>query len=137
MATVLDYQRKRLAAMREEGESGLRLSETDCAELFEEAILFYYRYLHLFQLEDWERTVRDTTHNLKLFDLVKRCADRGEDREYLEQWRPYLIRMHATALAMIQLKSKDFDRSLIRVLEALECTVATVRPWRATRYLLE
>jgi hypothetical protein len=117
MDSALTYYQQRAARRRGEGDPFV-LSPGDCAALFEEGILYYYRYLHLFQVEDWDRTVRDTAHNLTLFDLVHRYAEREEDRNHLEQWRPYLLRMHATASAMIQLRSKHYDKALRLVNDA-------------------
>ena len=93
MESVLDFQRARLAAMRApKGVSGqdgdlktsFRLSADECAELFEESVLYYYRYLHLFQIRDWTRTVRDTARNLELYEFVHRYARRKEDRTHQE-----------------------------------------------------
>ena len=87
----------RLKAASEEDE--FRLNHTECVELFEESVLYYFRYLHLFQLKEWTLTARDTTRNLRVFDFVHHYAQRKEDRQHLEQWRPYILRMHTIARA--------------------------------------
>ena len=77
----LDHYLARLEEAKTSGsEVGFRLDSDECVELFNEGVLYYYRYLHLFQLKDWPRTVRDTLRNLKLFDFVHKYAKRGEDR---------------------------------------------------------
>ena len=81
------------------------LTSTQCAELFEEGVLYYFRYLHLFQLRDWRRVMRDTGRNLALFDFVHAHARREEDRLHLEQWRPYILRMNAVARSMVAWES--------------------------------
>ena len=81
-------------------------------ELFEEGVLFYFRYLHLFQLKEWTLTVRDTSRNLRVFDFVRRYAQRNEDRHHLEQWRPYILRLHTTARAMVEAEEHAHDRAL-------------------------
>jgi xanthine/CO dehydrogenase XdhC/CoxF family maturation factor len=89
-------------------------------------MLYYYRYLNLFQIREWVGTLRDTTRNLRLFDFVHRYAIREEDQNYLEQWRPYILRLHATAAAMIQVEGGTHDVALevlnktIQQIEALE-----------------
>jgi hypothetical protein len=115
--SVFDHHLARLAAQKEAGkEDTFRLSRDECAELFDEGVLFYHRYLHLFQLEDWKRTARDTARNLLLFDFVNRYAKRQEDRLQLEQWRPYILRMNAAAEAMVCSEAKDYEaaRRIIR-----------------------
>ncbi len=111
--SVLDHQLQRLAEAEQAGkETEFKLSSEDCLELFNEGTLYYYRYLHLFQIKDWPRTARDTDRNLRLFDFVHRHAEEEEDRSYLEQWRPYLVRMNAVAKAMIQLEEGHYDGAL-------------------------
>jgi hypothetical protein len=131
MESVLDFQHARLAAMRSpksvSGQDGdlkasFRLSADECAELFEESVLYYYRYLHLFQIQDWARTVRDTKRNLELFEFIHRYARRKEDRLHLEQWRPYVLRMNAMARAMLELEASAHGRAL----EILHETIAQI-----------
>lgn len=106
------YQRKLAQATAAGGEADFELSAEDCAELFGEGTLFYFRYLRLFQLKRWAETVRDTTRNLQLFDFVRRHAAREEDRDYLEKWRPYLQRMNAVASAFQCLEHGDAPQAL-------------------------
>jgi len=117
----LDYHLARLEQARKNGsEAGFRLDPDESIELFNEGVLYYYRYLHLFQFKDWARTVRDTARNLKLFDFVHSYATRDEDRQYLEQWRPYVLRINAVASAMIALGENDHHRALETVHAAAE-----------------
>jgi hypothetical protein len=111
--SVLDYHLAQLEKARAAGkESVFRLNPDECVELFNEGVLYYYRYLHLFQLKDWRRTVRDTARNLRLFDLIHGHAARDEDKHYLEQWRPYVLRVNAIAAAMIELDENDHQKAL-------------------------
>jgi len=111
--SVLDYQLARLEDAKTAGAaSEFRLSPDDCIELFNEGVLYYYRYLHLFQMKDWARTVRDTVRNLRLFDFIQRYAAREEDKRHLEQWRPYVLRISAVAAAMIQLDDNNHSNAL-------------------------
>jgi hypothetical protein len=126
MESALEYQLARLERARGAGrEDEFRLSEADCEELFGEGLLYYYRYFYLFQLEDWERTVRDTARNLRVFDLVNRHAEREDDRVYLEQWRPYIVRINAVARVMIEMNARRHERArdllqrAIRLIEQL------------------
>jgi hypothetical protein len=111
--SALEYFLDRL----EQAESGGRAAEfklgrRECNELFSEGTLYYYRYVRLFQLKDWVRTVRDTNRNLRVFDLINRYARREEDRVFLEKWRPYIIRVNSTAAAMLELEKQSYDTAL-------------------------
>jgi hypothetical protein len=57
-------------------------------------------------------TVRDTSRNLQLFDFVRRYAAREEDRQYLEKWRPYLLRMNSAASGLHWLEQGDAPKAL-------------------------
>lgn len=125
--SALAHHESRLAAAREAGKGeSFKLSARDCAELFEEGVLYYYRYLNLFQLKQWARVLRDTQRNLQLFNFVRDYARREEDRQHLEQWRPYLLRMHAVAQAMNLVDADRYEDALkviheaIATIEALE-----------------
>lgn len=109
----LDYHVARLEKAKEAKEDAeFTLTAKECAELFDEGMIYYYRYLHLFQVKDWPRTVRDTARNLKLFDFVNDYAERQEDQEYLEQWRPYILRINAVAAAMLELGKQRHAKAL-------------------------
>jgi excinuclease UvrABC helicase subunit UvrB len=47
-----------------------------------------------------------------VFDLVKRYADRDDDRLQLEQWRPYVLRMNAVARAMMAVDDHRFEEAM-------------------------
>jgi hypothetical protein len=103
--TALEEYESRLAAWKTAHgtDDGFALSHDDFATLQAEGVLFYFRYLVLFQIGDFARTARDTDHNLSLFSLVERFGDSDEDRRELLQYKPYVIRMNAIARAMISL----------------------------------
>jgi len=117
----LEYQQERLNRKKAEGrEIEFELKARECAELFNEGTLYYFRYVRLFQLRDWARTVRDTTRNLRVFDLVHRYARREEDQQYLEKWRAYIIRMKASAEAMMALEKNANEDALRATNDAME-----------------
>jgi hypothetical protein len=102
-ASAFEFYRARLERLRGVGkESTFFLSASECGELFEEGVLYYFRYLHLFQLRNWQRVIRDTARNLSVFDFVHEYAKREQDRCHLEQWRPYLLRMNVSARAILE-----------------------------------
>jgi hypothetical protein len=125
--SVLEYHLQRLVEAEAVGrETEFKLTRRECNELFSEGTLYYFRYVRLFQLKDWARTVRDTTRNLRVFDFVHRYARREEDQQFLEKWRPYIIRVNSSAAAMLELEKRAYDAALrianegIRKIEELE-----------------
>src|SRR5439155_13153974 len=79
METALEFFLQRLEQAKAAGrEADFELKPKECGELFNEGTLYYFRYVRLFQLRDWARTVRDTTRNLRVFDFVRRYARREE-----------------------------------------------------------
>jgi UvrB/UvrC motif-containing protein len=123
----LEYQLGRLAQAKAGGtEAEFELSPADCSALFHEGTLYYLRYIRLFQLKDWPRTVRDTSRNLRVFDLVRLYARREEDRQFLEKWRPYILRIRGCAAAMVELDKGQHRsalggiRDVIHAIEGLE-----------------
>jgi hypothetical protein len=78
-----------------------------CDILQNEAVQYYYRYLSLFHLKEFNAVVRDTNRNLSVFDFIKQYALREEDRNMLEQYRPYVIMMNTRARAQLCLKDNQ------------------------------
>src|ERR1044071_8734939 len=121
MESLLEYHLKELDKAKAENREGdFELDAGQCGELFTEGTLYYFRYVRLFQLKDWARTVRDTMRNLQVFDLVRRYARRAEDQQFLEKWRPYIIRVNSTAAVMLELEKQAYDRALELVEAALQ-----------------
>ena len=85
------------------GDEGFQVSHEQFQLLQNEGIIYYYRYLVLFQIGDFERTARDTEHNLEICDLLDKYAENEDDKKEILQYRPYILRMFAIAKAMISL----------------------------------
>lgn len=84
-------------------DSEFNISHEDFLIMQNEGILFYYRYLQLFQVGDFERTARDTNHNLQICELVEKYCEDQEDPKIILQYKPYILRMHAISDAMLSL----------------------------------
>ncbi len=110
--SLFDYHIHRMQKQVEQGHTTFSLNSEECAELFNEATLYYLRYVHLFQIQDWQRTIRDTTRNLAVFDFIHQFAEDEEDRWYLERWRPYVLRIRAMATAMQELEKDEYLQAL-------------------------
>jgi hypothetical protein len=125
--TVLDFHQARFRAARQtQAALKFELTPEDCAELFEEASVFYHRLMVLFRLKDWTRAERDASQIRRLLDNVRQHARCAEDRVQLEPWRPHLTRIQAVARAMIFLEKRQFRdvfqnvRDTIGVLEGFD-----------------
>jgi hypothetical protein len=118
--SALEHYLERLEQAKAAGrEAEFDLGPRECGELFSEGTLYYFRYVRLFQLKEWQRTVRDTARNLRAFDLAHRYAQREEDQQFLEKWRPYILRVNATAAAMIELDHNAYDKALNLLQDAI------------------
>ena len=89
----------------------LVIEDKEYRELRDEAILFYYRYLVLFQVGQYDRVIRDTNHNLSICRIVAEYYD-GEDRFEMLQYQPYIRRMNAIAKAMMLLSEDENSHAL-------------------------
>ena len=86
-----------------------------CKELFDESARIYGRYVFLLQIKEYRRVVRDTERNMALFRFVNRYAAHEDDRSNLEKWWPYILRIDATARAMLAVEEEDFDSAIGRL----------------------
>lgn len=94
------HQQQQKRYERDTGMSaGFVLSPDECRALREEAVQFYHRYVAMFSLKEFEAVVRDTTHNLGIFDLCGTFGPTDQDRLLLEQFRPSVIMTRARAEA--------------------------------------
>ena len=89
-----------------------------CKELFDESSRIYGRYVFLLQIKEYHRVVRDTERNMALFRFVNRYAAHEDDRTNLEKWWPYILRIDATARAMLAVEEDDFDHAIGRLNKA-------------------
>lgn len=124
---ALDYYSQSLQRFeRAHGtQRGFSLDEESCEELFDESLRIYNRYVFLLQLQDYSRVVRDTKRNMEMFRFINTYAHREQDRNKLEQWWPYIIRINATARALLVTEeNQDFDTALRIVNSAVERIVA-------------
>lgn len=120
--SVLDEMESRLTEhiMKYGTDDGFELSHEDCDLLHSEAILFYYRYLLLFQINDYDRVAADTLHNLKMCRLFESYCASDEDRDAVVQYKPYIVRMNAMARAMKAMRRREKRTAASIIEEAIE-----------------
>lgn len=100
--SILDHTEDRLKRYIVEtgGDAGFHIKPKEAGELQAEGVLFYYRYLLLFQLQRFDSVIRDTEHNLHLCDILERYCENEDARNAVLQFQPYIIRMNAAAQAL-------------------------------------
>ena len=116
-ASLLQYHRERLARHEEASGTtrGFILSSQQCQDLRAEVSIYYRRYIALFVLEEYEDVVRDTSHNLDVFDLCHNFAREEEDRTCMELYRPYVLMMNARARALQAHENKEYASALAHI----------------------
>jgi hypothetical protein len=95
----------------------LMLDEHDCIRLWRESMQYYHRYLSFWHLNLYELCARDTARNLRLFAFVRAYAHDERHKLQFDQWRPYVLMMHARSVATPLLEQKLFDEGL-RIIDA-------------------
>ena len=112
--SLLAYHQGRLAQYKQANgvEVGFELSAKQCKGLREEAVMYYYRYLSLFILGEYEQVVRDTNRNLEAFDLCRKFGGRKADRLALEQYRPYVLMMNTRSRVQLAVDDDNLCEAL-------------------------
>lgn len=88
------------------------LDESAFDRLRDECMLYYHRYLLFFQIGEYKLCARDTQRNLGVLDFASKHCD-PKLAEALEQYRPYILRMHAMAEALDGIQETgDVERAM-------------------------
>ena len=101
-------------------DEGFFLDPDDCSAVRSESLQYYYRYLSLFHLKEYQAVERDTARNLRLFAFIKKYASEEDDRFSMEQYRPYVVMMNARSTAFLMMEENLYG-------EALACVEDGVR----------
>lgn len=95
------------------------LGGPECAALQQEAVQYYYRYLSFAALQFHEGVVRDTQHNLDLFEIVDQYAEDDDYAWQFLQFYPYVVMMNARAKAELYMGEGRYDTATEIVRDAL------------------
>jgi hypothetical protein len=109
--SLLVYHQRRAARAVERGDT-YELTPEQCAELQQEGIQYYHRYLSLFQIEQFDGVIRDTQRNLDLFSFIDEHSEREELVWSFQQFRPYVLMMNTRARASILLADGQFGDAI-------------------------
>jgi len=118
--TLLDYYVTLERTSR--GRPFPRLNDEQCAELQQEAVQFYYRYLALYALRHYEGVIRDTRHNMSILELVERHAEDDELAWEFLQFFPYIRMMNARASAdqFIEDGRDEYEMAILAIEQGLK-----------------
>lgn len=117
--SLLDYYRS-IEKTSPEVHNALKLDEAACAELQQEAMQYYYRYLSFYALHHFEGVVNDTEHNLGLVDLVSRHVKDEDVAWQFLQFYPYIRMMNARARAEKAVAEKQHEEAVKSLQQALD-----------------
>ncbi|MBZ0258854.1 UvrB/UvrC motif-containing protein [bacterium] len=119
--SIYEYYKNQLEIHRHQfgSDKGYFLDPDDCEAITSEALQYYYRYLSLFHLQEYDAVLRDTERNLCVFDFVKKYSETEDDRQALEQYRPYVIMMYTRAAAHLALEKNEPAEAAKRVKEGI------------------
>jgi hypothetical protein len=109
--SYLVYHQRRAIRAAERGEE-YELTPEQCAELQQEGIQYYHRYLSLFQIDEFEGVIRDTQRNLDLFTFVDEHSNREDLTWSFQQFRPYVLMMNTRAHVSILLAAGKFGEAI-------------------------
>jgi len=118
-ASLLDYYSIALEAAKDD-DPPLVLDFDACAELQQEAMQFYYRYLSFYALHCLDGVIDDTAHNLSIIDLVSEYAEDDDMAWQFLQFFPYVRMMNARAQAEKAVEAKRFEEAVTVLEYALE-----------------
>ncbi|MEM9066681.1 MAG: UvrB/UvrC motif-containing protein [Planctomycetota bacterium] len=125
--TLLDEDEEHAAGgtdMPAEGDEAFEINSDEARQLREEAVQYYHRYIAMLVLDDYEAVVRDTARNLRALDFCRDHATEDEDRDGLEQFRPYILMMRSRALASLMIRQDEPKAALLAVDEGLSALKA-------------
>ena len=117
--SLLEYYLQ-VAKVAEDQKKPFSLDAESCAELQQEAMQYYYRYLSFHSLRYYEGVVRDTEHNLTLFDFVSEHTDDDDLVWQFLQFYPYVRMMNARARAEKAMGSKHYEEAVTALQKALD-----------------
>lgn len=110
--SALKYYRQKILTERR---NGFRLDADACAELQQECVQVYYRYLALMVLKDYSRVIRDTNHSLEIFELVEKYTDNDDIVWDFLQFKPYVIMMNTRAKAEQLAEDEDLSEAISQI----------------------
>lgn len=102
------------------GGEQLKLDSAMCAELQQEALQYYYRYLSFYALRNYTGVISDTDHNLGIIELATKYAEEEDLAWQFVQFFPYVRMMNARSRAEKALAEKNHPEAIQALQSALD-----------------
>ncbi|MDD2707498.1 MAG: UvrB/UvrC motif-containing protein [Verrucomicrobiae bacterium] len=109
--SLLDYYEDVENKKNSVGEE-LKLGPDACYQLQQEGAQYYYRFLALFQLQDYDAAGLDMERNLRLFDFVIEHVEKPDLAVVFQQFYPSALMMLARVRGMKALREKNFNQAI-------------------------
>jgi hypothetical protein len=97
-----------------------RLDDKACQRLWAECIQYYHRYISFWHLQRHDLCARDTRRNLDLFAFVREHGPNDRAKLQFDQWRPYVLMMHARSAATPLVETGQIAQALLLVEVAID-----------------
>lgn len=110
--SYLDYLEHLLNEyVKEKGsDEGFYIKPAFCEVLRIEGLEYYERYLSFFVLEEFEKSVRDSDRNLRLFQIMEKYAPEAY-KKYFEQYKSYILSYNTRAKCLKQVRDGDIEKA--------------------------
>ena len=116
--SLLDYYRAQAVA-RSSAERFL-ITASECTDLQQEVVQYYYRYLSFYALRHHDGVIGDTQHNLDIIALVNEYGDDISVVDQFLQFYPYVRMMNARACAEKALHENNHAAAIDALQKALD-----------------
>tara|TARA_Y100001934_G_scaffold216490_1_gene256818 strand:- start:2431 stop:3222 length:792 start_codon:yes stop_codon:yes gene_type:complete len=93
-------------------EESFSLGHQEVSRLQQEAIQYHHRYICFYQLNEFDKVIRDAERNLNVFAFVHKHAESEELSWSVQQFRPQLIMMLTRAEGSLALESDDKNQAI-------------------------
>jgi hypothetical protein len=91
-----------------------------CRHLWSEGVQYYHRYISFWHLRRFDLCARDTRRNLELFAFVREHGPNDRAKMQFDQWRPYVLMMHARAVGTPLAEAERIAEALSAVESAID-----------------
>lgn len=118
--SLLEYHRSRAERAAKKKGGKFQLTTDEVADLQQEGIQYYHRYIALYQLQDYLGVIRDTQRNLDMFKFVADYAPDPEAAWSVEQFSPYVRMMNTRAKAALAIEREDFAEAVALIEKGIE-----------------
>ena len=117
--SLLEYHTRRAERAAKKG-NDYELTPEDVSEMQQEGIQYYHRYISLFQLNDFQGVIRDTSRNLEMFEFVTKHSTNEDLAWSVEQFTPYVRMMNTRAKAALALEREKHADAVALIEKGIE-----------------